>query len=572
MTKKMSVSATLSAVMIGFVLLFAVAGAAGVAMLQDNRRVIEALGNGNIERASDLADGASRVFQARAALTDAKTFMEGGMIEERDAALASARGLLEGADASFKALAANPDDLPDSRDRYAAVLKQHAALSGEGLGPLLKAIEGWNGIEVNRLLGKVLPDLNENFVAAVDAYQQQSRRDGERAVADTAATQALAVKIVAACVVLVLLVAIGLRLTFRRVMVRPLVDAGRHFDKIADGDLTAPIAARGNNEIGVLYSAMRRMQAGLGHAVADVRGGVDGIHAGTNEIAEGAAHMSDRVASQAASVQETAASIAQLTESIKLTATNADRANNQTAQARELAQEGGVAVEKVNAAMREIDASSQRIAEIVSVVDSIAFQTNILALNAAVEAARAGEQGKGFAVVASEVRGLAHRSSQAAKEIKGLIEASAARVATGVREVRHAEKTLSDVRSAIDLAAGRVTDITTATGVQAEGLAAINLAIGDIEQATQENAAMIEETAAAASSLAERADQLREAVAKFRIAESNTVTARALPNDDSDSRGEVAVAFADQRQAPMLDLVLDLGGSRRNVFRADPAV
>ncbi|WP_155195579.1 methyl-accepting chemotaxis protein [Orrella sp. JC864] len=572
MKRMMGVNAALSAVLAGFVLLFAAAGAAGIAMLQDNRRVIEALGQGNIERASDLTNVSSLVFRVRATLTDAKTFMEGGLIEQRDAAVADARRLLQAAQAHFAALQSKPDESAGSRELYEAVLASYTALVAEGLEPMLTAIEKWNGPELNRLNDKVMPGLNDAFIGAVDAYQEQSRRDGRQAVADAAQAQALAVQLVVAAVLLVLLIAIGLRIAFRRAMLRPLVDAGAHFDRIADGDLTAPIRARGSNEIGVLYSAMQRMQAGLGRAVASVRSGVDAIHGGTGEIASGAQHMSDRVASQAASVQQTAASLAQLTESVKQTAGNAHLANDQTAQARELAQQGGAAVERVSAAMRDIDASAQRIAEIVGVVDSIAFQTNILALNAAVEAARAGQQGKGFAVVATEVRGLAHRSSQAAREIKDLIEASAQRVAAGVREVGHAGKTLGEVRAAIDLAAGRVTDITLATGVQAEGLQAVNQAIGQIEQATQENAAMIEQTAAAAAALAERAEQLREAVAKFRIAGHGHAQAPALEMGEADLEDErLPVALGHQRQAPMLDLVLDLRGRRGNVLGADAA-
>ena len=569
MQKKIGVNMALSAVLAGFVLLFAAAGAVGIAMLNSNQVAIEALGKGNIERSSDLANGAGSVFQSRSALTDAKTFMEGGMIEERDAALGGARKLLARAHESFEALRANPDTAAASKPLYDDVLTRYDALVAQGLQPLLKGIEGWNGPEINRLNDKVLPGLNGDFVAAVEAFQLQSRRDGEAAIQNAASAQAFAVKAVVGTLIFVLVLAVFLRMGFRRVMLRPLDEAGSHFDRIADGDLTVSISDRGRNEIGVLFSAMRRMQAGLSSAVTSVRSGVDSIHDASGEIADGAAHMSDRVASQAASVQQTSVNLAQLTESVQETAGNASLANTQTSQATELAKQSSTAVDRVSATMRDIDISSQRIAEIVGVVDSIAFQTNILALNAAVEAARAGEQGKGFAVVAGEVRSLAQRSSQAAREIKVLIETSAERVNAGVREVGMADATLREMRSAIEQAADRVTAISSAADAQAHGLREINQAIGEIEQSTQENAAMIEQTAAAASALAGQATELREAVAVFRVRGQEREPVMQEPThfqDGGDVYEAPPLALGHPRR-PMLDMVM---GRREDAFRADP--
>jgi methyl-accepting chemotaxis protein len=218
--------------------------------------------------------------------------------------------------------------------------------------------------------------------------------------------------------------------------------------------------------------------------------------------------------------------------------------------------------------MQGIAESARRIGEIVGVVDSIAFQTNILALNAAVEAARAGEQGKGFAVVAGEVRSLAQRSAQAAKEIKGLIEDSAARVQAGVRQVSVAGDTMRDMVQSVDRVTQIVAEISSATAEQAAGIASVNHAVADIERSTQENAAMVEQTAAAAAALEAQAQGLRRAVAVFQIAQ---------PADGAAGQGSAiqlrqdaaGVALGHQRQVPVLDLVLDVSGGRRDVLRAD---
>ena len=225
---------------------------------------------------------------------------------------------------------------------------------------------------------------------------------------------------------------------------------------------------------------MRRMQTGLTEAVASVRHGVEEIHTGSGEIAAGGADMSDRTARQAGSLQEAAANMTQLAHTVQLTAGNADQASRQAQSATQLAQRGGQAVDEVVQSMRGIADSARRIGEIVGVVDSIAFQTNILALNAAVEAARAGEQGKGFAVVAGEVRSLAQRSAQAAKEIKGLIDDSAARVEAGVRQVGLAGDTMRDMMVSVDRVTQIVAEISSATAEQAAGIASVNLAVADV--------------------------------------------------------------------------------------------
>lgn len=568
MRKNIKVTTALSAILALFVVLFAVAAAAGIAVLRENRADIEALGRGSIERASDLADLTSRLFQARAALTDAKTAMEGGLEEARNQSLEQADTLFKQAAVSLTRLRENPDTSAQGAPLFDGVLAAYAAFAEQTLAPMRTAIKGWNGIEVNRLVDKVLPASGAAYVKQAGAYQTYARDQGQAAVASASLTLERVIAVAAGVLALVLLLAVLIRLAFRRNILRPLNEAGAHFDRIADGDLTGAIAMRGDNEIGVLYSAMRRMQTGLSAAVASVRHGVEEIHTGSGEIAAGGADMSDRTARQVGSLQEASANMMQLAHTVQLTAGNADLASRQALGATQLAQRGGEAVEEVVQSMQGIAESARRIGEIVGVVDSIAFQTNILALNAAVEAARAGEQGKGFAVVAGEVRSLAQRSAQAAKEIKGLIDDSAARVQAGVRQVGVAGDTMRDMLQSVDRVTQIVAEISSATAEQAAGIASVNQAVADIERSTQENAAMVEQTAAAAAALEAQAQGLRRAVSVFQIAQPASTAA----SQDSavELRQDAAgVALGHQRQVPVLDLVLDMSGGRRDVLRAD---
>jgi len=566
MRKNIRVTTALSAILALFVVLFAVAAAGGIAVLRENRADIEALGRGSIERASDLSDMTSRLFQARAALTDAKTAMESGLEEARDQSLGLADALLKQAATSLARLRANPDTGARGAPLFDQVLAAHAAFADQTLAPMLAAIKGWNGIEVNRLVDKALPASGANYIKQADAYQAYARQQGQAAVAGASLMLERVIVVAAGVLAMVALLALLIRLAFHRGILRPLNEAGSHFDRIADGDLTGAIAMRGDNEIGVLYCAMRRMQSGLSAAVSSVRQGVEEIHTGSGEIAAGGADMSDRTARQAGSLQEAAANLMQLAHTVQLTAGNADQASRQARGATQLAQRGGQAVEEVVQSMRGIADSARRIGEIVGVVDSIAFQTNILALNAAVEAARAGEQGKGFAVVAGEVRSLAQRSAQAAREIKGLIEDSASRVEAGVRQVGLAGETMRDMVVSVDRVTQIVAEISSATAEQAAGIASVNDAVADIERSTQENAAMVEQTAAAAAALEAQAQGLRRAVAVFRIA----APGGAGRDSAVDLRqGSAGVALGHQRQVPVLDLVLDVGGGRRDVLRTD---
>ncbi|MDR6599160.1 methyl-accepting chemotaxis protein-2 (aspartate sensor receptor) [Achromobacter deleyi] len=316
---------------------------------------------------------------------------------------------------------------------------------------------------------------------------------------------------------LILVVALGAFLFMNRVILRPLRAVGDSFDKIAGGDLTVRVDVNSTNEIGQLMAAVKRMQESLSRTVSTVRRGVDEINVGSREISAGNTDLSSRTEQQAASLEETAASMEQLASTVKQNADNARQANQLAASASDVAERGGSAVSEVVSTMQGISASSRKISEIVSVIDGIAFQTNILALNAAVEAARAGEQGKGFAVVAGEVRSLAQRSAQAAKEIKGLIEDSVTKVGAGSQQVERAGATMQEIVASVKRVTDIMGEISAASDEQSTGIDQVNRAVSQMDEVTQQNAALVEEAAAAAGSLQEQAERLAQAVAVFKV-------------------------------------------------------
>jgi len=293
-------------------------------------------------------------------------------------------------------------------------------------------------------------------------------------------------------------------------------------ERVRDGDLTTQVRDEARDEFSPLLTAVGEMQSSLARVVGNVRSGVESVATASGQIANGNQDLSSRTEQQASSLQQTASSLEQLTATVKQNTESARQANQLATSASEVAAKGGAVVAQVVTTMGEIQNASKKIAEIISVIDGIAFQTNILALNAAVEAARAGEQGRGFAVVASEVRSLAQRSAQAAREINTLISDSVKKVDNGSKLVNEAGTTMADIVAQVRRVTDLIGEITAASLEQSTGVTQVNQAVNQLDQATQQNAALVEQSAAAAASLREQAGRLAEAVARFKLSRDET--------------------------------------------------
>ena len=303
----------------------------------------------------------------------------------------------------------------------------------------------------------------------------------------------------------------------RKVVTQPLEFGVKVARGIAAGDLTQKITVSSNNEMGELQQALKDMNESLVHIVGQVRVGTDTIFSASSEIATGNLDLSERTELQACSLEKTASSMQELTSTVNQNAANARQANQLAMSASQVAVKGGAVVSQVVDTMESINTSSKKIVDIIGVIDGIAFQTNILALNAAVEAARAGEQGRGFAVVAAEVRSLAQRSAAAAKEIKTLIDDSVEKVGTGSAQVHQAGKTMTEIVDSIRHVTDIMGSIAAASAEQSVGIERVNDAITEMDNVTHQNAALVEEAAAAAQSLQDQAGHLEQVVSVFKL-------------------------------------------------------
>ena len=442
MFKNLSIRAVLTTALGVFFALFLLTGIAVYQQLTSNRTSIEVLLDTNLVRSNAMDDAGAELLRARLVLLAAQSALLEGKRIDSLASMQRLDGYTKRAADLVQSARQTPETSPVGKPLFEAALAAYDVYLRDAVLPMIAAIRASNAQEASRLnLDKVTP-LGITFTQANQKYSDFADEVGRRVANESSTRINGAIAFLIGLLVVVAVLVVGLYAVFARSVFRPLHDAGRLFDRIASGDLTNRIEQRGNNEIGVLYAAVKRMQDSLARTVAAVRLGVEEIHTGSREIAAGNIDLSSRTEQQAASLEETAASMDELSSTVKNNADSSRSASQLAVAASDVATRGGQAVGDVVGTMRAIADSSNRIADIVGVIDGIAFQTNILALNAAVEAARAGEQGKGFAVVASEVRALAQRSGQAAKEIKGLIDDSVQKVSIGSDQVEAAGATM----------------------------------------------------------------------------------------------------------------------------------
>lgn len=477
-----------------------------------------------------VTHGNDQYFRTVTRLSRAMDYVQTGELADADKVLATAATAMQSTKAAldeFK-LRQHPSIDPAITDN---IISSWTSLINQGMAPLLQAAQEKNIDEYRRIYRTQSPPFSVAFGAAAEKFKDEAMsQEGARRVSELVdwCKNILIAAIIAGLIILAL--------TDRYLvncMIKPLERFKLQLHTLSDGQLDDSIDDFGRNNVGRLFPYLQEMQRNLIRTVSAIRDGSASIYQGAGEISLGNTDLSSRTEQQAAALEESAASMEQLSATVKQNTENVFQANKMVQDASNTARKGGEIVDEVVATMSSITTSSKKIADITGVINGIAFQTNILALNAAVEAARAGEQGRGFAVVAGEVRSLAQRSAQAAKEIEGLIAESVERVSTGSIQASRAGDTMHSIVQAVNRVTDLMGEISSASEEQSRGISQVSTAVAEMDGVTQQNAALVQESAAAAASLEEQARLLTETVSVFRLpamaGQSLKVDASTLP-------------------------------------------
>ncbi|WP_233883346.1 methyl-accepting chemotaxis protein [Paraburkholderia flagellata] len=514
MLQRWSIRTTLTGVGVILVALTVLVGGLGLYALGRASDALGMMARGDLVAMHALNDASSYLLRTRVSLERGSALAAAGQADDAKKAFDRADELLAKSNDAWQVFQSAPKSGLDAAMLDALAAKR-ATLMQDGVKPEFAALRANDQVAYHAVADTKISPMFVDYdnVAAPLAQAMQDGAQTRQATANDRIDMMRAA--IGAVIVIALVLVVAIRFAMRGLIVQPLEDAVACFERIAQGDLSQTVTVYSDNEIGRLFSGVKRMQESLVTLVSAVHTGASSIDVGAREIAMGNTDLSQRTEQQAASLQETASSMEQLTGTVRQNAENARQASQLAVNASDIATRGGEVVGEVVNTMQGIAVSSAKVVDIISVIEGIAFQTNILALNAAVEAARAGEQGRGFAVVAGEVRSLAQRSASAAKEIKELINDSAEKVQSGSQLVGRAGTTMEEILQAVRRVTDIMGEISAASEEQSGGIEQVNRAVTQMDTVTQQNAALVEEAAAAAASLEEQTRQLQNVLGKW---------------------------------------------------------
>ena len=555
MLSRWSIRTSLTMVGVILVALTVVVGALGLTALNGASQSLDRIARGDLVAIHALDDASAYLLRSRVSLDRFNSLSAAGDTEQAKKVLDRAQELYGKSNQNWQTYLDTPKSGVDQAQLDELVARR-TTLMRDGMEPEFAALRA-NDLAAYHAIAdtKISPWFvaYDNAASAVIKSLQQLATDQQSSAQSNIS---LMTSLIIGVTVIALLLVLGIRFALRGLIVQPLNDATACFERIASGDLSEQINVFSRNEIGRLFAGIKRMQESMATMVTAVHSSTESIDTGAREIAMGNTDLSQRTEQQAASLQETASSMEQLTGTVRQNAENARQASQLAVNASDIATRGGDVVSQVVTTMQDIATSSNKVVDIIGVIEGIAFQTNILALNAAVEAARAGEQGRGFAVVAGEVRSLAQRSASAAKEIKELIGDSVDKVQSGSALVGRAGTTMDEIVQAVRRVTDIMGEISAASEEQSGGIEQVNRAVVQMDEVTQQNAALVEQAAAAAASLEDQTRQLQAVVNGWKVAGGQTrsvataAVAAARPQAAARSNGSKSGKSSSQHAQP----------------------